>query len=119
MSSGWKYIMFEVELPVDPRLENTRANPMTSCKIPVIFPPEITHVAMMRATARAINDDRKFAKPISAGFVRFMSINTTAGIAVGAHVYGRSESLSMEFNPDDRHIINAVAERNPFYYPEN
>lgn len=110
---SWKYVMFEIELPVDPRLENARAL-ATSCKIPVLFPPELSHQSVMQAVCRAVNNDRKYAKPVSAGFVEFF---TTTSETIGIRTYGESESLTMKPDVGDGRIISDVAGRNPFYYP--
>lgn len=104
--------MFEIELPVDPRLENTRANPATSCKVPVLFPPELSHLSVMQAVVRVANSDRKYATAVSAGFVQMGE-----GGSLIIDTYGNSESLGMVCQPGDLDIIRRVAGRNPFYYP--
>ena len=88
--SDWKYIMWEAN----------------GAKLPVLFPHELIHEEVARYMDYAIREHVVASKPnnwsskvLTAGFVSGLFVPAT---------YGKSESLNLESDENDRSIINTM-----------
>ena len=88
--SAWKYVMFRDKY---------------GRRFPVIFPAEVVHSEMAEAVTDAVRSgevrarakDYSCPKPVSAGFIGYLS-----ALKVG----GESETLSLKSGEEDAHLIN-------------